>query len=171
MIVLGIDPGTAITGFAVLSCRGSEPVLVDCGVIRTEKSESSERRLLKLHSRMSELLSDHAPSDVAVEQLFFNTNVSTAIKVGQARGVVLLAAAAAGTRVGEYTPLQVKQAVVGYGRATKHQVQQMVKSILGLPEAPQPDDAADAVAVALCHAYSAKLNQKLAAAYASGKSS
>jgi len=171
LIVLGIDPGTAITGFAVLSCRASEPALIDCGVIRTEKSESSERRLLTLHGCLSDLISRHTPSDVAVEQLFFNTNVSTAIKVGQARGVVLLVAAAAGTRVGEYTPLQVKQAVVGYGRATKHQVQQMVKSILGLSEVPHPDDAADAVAVALCHAYSAKFKQKLSAARASGKSS
>lgn len=171
MIVLGIDPGTAITGFAVLSCRGPEPTLIDCGVIRTEKSEPSERRLLTLHECLSDLISRHDPSDVAVEQLFFNTNVTTAIKVGQARGVVLLAAAAAGTQVGEYTPLQVKQAVVGYGRATKHQVQQMVKSILGLSQAPHPDDAADAVAVALCHAYSAKFKQKVLTAGASGKAS
>lgn len=164
MIVLGIDPGTATTGFAVVTRDGGDPQLVDYGVITTEKSQPAHERLLCLHRGIQGLLSEHNPTDVAVEQLFFNTNVTTALKVGQARGVILLAAATASARLGEYTPLQVKQSVVGYGKATKQQVQQMVKSILRLEDVPRPDDAADAIAVALCHAYSCKLQDKIAIA-------
>lgn len=168
MLALGIDPGTATTGFGVVREEDGAYHLVDCGVILTPAQEPMPQRLLLLHNRLLALLATHRPDAVAVEELFFNKNVRTAIAVGQARGVVLLAAAQAGVPVYEYTPLQVKQAVVGYGRAEKHQVQEMVRILLGLDGVPQPDDAADAVAVALCHLQSFSLYRKLAEATQQG---
>ncbi len=162
MLALGIDPGTATTGFGLVREQHGSYHLVDCGVVLTPAQEPMPQRLLLLHGRLLEILAAHRPDAVAVEELFFNKNVRTAITVGQARGVVLLAAAQAGIPVYEYTPLQVKQAVVGYGRAEKHQVQEMVRILLGLDCAPTPDDAADAVAVALCHLQSVGLYRRLA---------
>lgn len=168
MLALGIDPGTATTGFGLVREEDGAYHLVDCGVILTPAQEPMPQRLLLLHDRLLALLATHCPDAVAVEELFFNKNVRTAIAVGQARGVVLLAAAQAAVPVYEYTPLQVKQAVVGYGRAEKHQVQEMVRILLGLDNIPQPDDAADAVAVALCHLQSFSLYRKLAEATQQG---
>ncbi len=168
MLALGIDPGTATTGFGLVREEDGAYQLVDCGVILTSAQEPMPQRLLLLHNHLLALLAAHRPDAVAVEELFFNKNVRTAIAVGQARGVVLLAAAQAGVPVYEYTPLQVKQAVVGYGRAEKHQVQEMVRILLALDSIPQPDDAADAVAVALCHLQSFNLYRKLAEATQQG---
>lgn len=153
MIIAGFDPGFAITGYGVVSYTGNKFQILDAGVFRTEADLELSERLLILNNCLEELISKYKPDAAAVEELFFNTNVKTAIKVGHARGVVLLAAAKAGISVYEYTPLQVKQAVVGYGRARKEQVQQMVKVILNLENIPKPDDAADALAVAICHAH------------------
>lgn len=161
MLTLGIDPGTAITGFAFVREERDEYTLEECGAITTAAGEPMPRRLHQIYGELSELIAERRPDAVAVEELFFSKNVRTAIAVGQARGVVLLAAAAADIPVYEYTPLQVKQAVVGYGRADKRQVQEMVRLLLSLDAVPTPDDAADAVAVALCHLQSARLYQKL----------
>src|SRR5579871_6217719 len=153
---LGIDPGTAIMGFGVVERRSGALHAVEYGVILTSNAEPMPQRLNHLYRRLLELLTTHQPNAVAVEELFFNRNVRTALAVGQARGVVLLAAAQAGLPVFEYTPLQVKDAVVGYGRATKDQVQQMIRVLLNLDSIPRPDDAADALAVAVCHVHSAR---------------
>jgi len=158
---LGIDPGTAICGYGLVVNEGERLRMVACGAITTEPGQPMERRLQRIYRGLGELIAQYGPQDVAVEQLFFNKNVRTAMAVGQARGVVLLAAADAGLPVAEYTPLQVKQAVVGYGRAEKLQVQQMVRVILGTDQIPQPDDAADALAVAICHIHSGQLVQRL----------
>ncbi len=155
MVVIGIDPGTAITGYGfVQENQDGSLTAVDYGAILTPADLSMPERLLELYRRLSELLLLHRPTQGAVEKLFFHRNVTTAISVGQARGVALLALAAQGIEIGEYTPLQVKQAAVGYGGAEKHQVQQMVQVILGLPDIPRPDDVADALAVAICHIHS-----------------
>ncbi|MGC8827478.1 MAG: crossover junction endodeoxyribonuclease RuvC [Anaerolineae bacterium] len=151
MRVLGIDPGTAITGYGVVEERAGELSLVECGVIRTSSGMGLPARLEEIYQAVQGLIARLAPAAVAVEALFFNTNVRTAFAVGQARGVCLLAAAQAHLPVYEYTPLQVKQAVVGYGRAEKQQIQAMVRLMLRLEDIPRPDDAADAVAIAICH--------------------
>lgn len=151
MRVLGIDPGTAITGYGVVEERAGELSLVECGVIRTSPEAGLPARLKEIYQAVQGLIARLAPAAVAVEALFFNTNVRTAFAVGQARGVCLLAAAQAHLPVYEYTPLQVKQAVVGYGRAEKQQIQEMVRLMLRLEDIPRPDDAADAVAIAICH--------------------
>ena len=158
MITLGIDPGTAITGYGVVNEEpdGSLKVL-DFGVIRTSAELPQAERLVHLYQRLKELILLHHPEMGAVEKLFFERNVRTALHVGQARGVALLAMAQSKLQIGEYTPLEVKQAVAGYGRADKNQVQQMVRTILGLETVPHPDDAADALAVAICHIHSAKI--------------
>ena len=158
MLVIGIDPGTAITGYGLVkeNADGSLAV-VDYGVILTSNEMTMAERLLELHRRLSELLLLHRPDGGAVEKLFFQRNVRTAISVGQGRGVAMLALAQAGLPVTEYTPLEVKQAIVGYGGADKNQVQQMVRALLELDEIPQPDDAADALAVAICHVHSATI--------------
>ena len=161
MLTLGIDPGTATTGFGLVREENDQYALEDCGVICTPANEPMPRRLLQIHRDLSGLIARWKPDAVAVEELFFNKNVRTAITVGQARGVILLAAAESGLPVYEYTPLQVKQADVGYGRAEKRQIQEMVRILLCLEAAPEPDDAADAVAVALCHLQSARLTQRL----------
>ncbi len=151
MIVLGIDPGTASTGFGVVEQRGGRLLALDGGVIETAAGLPLERRLATIHARVAALVAEHAPATVAVEDLYFGANARSALAVGQARGVVMLAAGQAGLPCASYTPQQVKSAVCGSGRAEKAQVQQMVQRLLALPELPQPDHAADALAVAICH--------------------
>lgn len=162
MLVLGVDPGTAITGYGLVREDDGELTLAACGAITTSADQPLAERLAIIYRRLWELIAEHRPQAVAVEQLFFSRNVRTALAVGQARGVALLAAAHAHVPVYEYTPLQVKQAIVGYGRADKVQVQEMVRVVLRLDAVPQPDDAADAVAVAVCHLHSARLLNLLA---------
>jgi crossover junction endodeoxyribonuclease RuvC len=151
--ILGIDPGTARLGYAILEIDGN-PVALDYGIVETRSTADMAHRLLDVHESLQQLISNFRPDVMAVEQLFFARNVTTALTVGQARGVAMLAAAKAGMPVVEYTPAQVKQAVAGYGKAHKHQIQQMVQILLGLDHPPTPDDAADALAIALCHAQS-----------------
>lgn len=157
MIVLGIDPGTAIMGFGVVESDGRRLRAVAYGALTTSRETPPAVRLQQLHGSLSEIIATHRPDAVAVEELFFSANARTVMAVGQARGVALLAAAQSGIPVYEYTPLQVKDAVVGYGKASKDQVQRMTTTLLGLDAAPRPDDAADALAVAICHAHSARL--------------
>jgi crossover junction endodeoxyribonuclease RuvC len=157
MLVIGIDPGTAITGYGLVrEGRDGNLAAVDFGVILTPAELPMPERLLALYRRLKEILILHRPESGAVEKLFFQRNVRTALTVGQARGVALLALAEANVPLGEYNPLEVKQAVAGFGGADKRQVQQMVRALLGLPEVPKPDDAADALAVAICHLHSAR---------------
>lgn len=153
MIVLGIDPGTAATGYGVVERSGSRLRAVDYGCLETLSTHELPRRLLEIHQAITELIATHQPDMIGVERLFFNRNVQTAFAVGQARGVVLLAAAEAGLPVFEYGPHEVKMAVTGYGRADKAQVQRMVQVVLGMAVLPRPDDAADALAVAICLAH------------------
>jgi crossover junction endodeoxyribonuclease RuvC len=161
MLVLGIDPGTAITGYGFVKGEGDDLTLVAYGAITTSSDWPLPERLQRIYQELTALIEDQQPTAAAVEELFFSKNVRTALSVGQARGVALLAAANARLSIHEYTPLQVKQAIAGYGRATKDQVQQMVKMLLALDSVPQPDDAADAIAVAICHIHSAKLTAML----------
>ncbi|TYP73835.1 crossover junction endodeoxyribonuclease RuvC [Paenibacillus methanolicus] len=161
MRVLGIDPGIAIVGFGFIDKIGSKLVPVQYGCIQTEAHTPQETRLLQVYESACALMDKYKPDTVAVEKLFFNKNVTTAFSVGQARGVIILAAAQRGLSVSEYTPLQVKQAVVGYGKAEKRQVQEMVRMFLKLSQIPKPDDVADALAVAICHAHSSVLSQKI----------
>lgn len=157
MLVIGVDPGTAITGYGLVrDDEHGKLVAVDFGVITTPSNLPMPERLLQIYQRLRELLSRYHPESGAVEKLFLQRNVRTAISVGQGRGIALLALAEAGIPVAEYTPLEIKQAVTGYGGAEKMQVQQMVKYILELSEIPRPDDAADALAVAICHLHSAR---------------
>jgi crossover junction endodeoxyribonuclease RuvC len=155
-LVLGIDPGTAITGYGLVRGEREALSLVEYGTITTPAGEPLAARLVMLYQRLLELIAQQHPDAVAVEELFFAQNTRTALAVGQARGVVLLAAANAGLPVHEYTPLQVKQSLTGYGRAKKAQVQRMVRWLLHLEQIPQPDDAADALAVAICHLRAAR---------------
>jgi crossover junction endodeoxyribonuclease RuvC len=160
MLALGIDPGTATTGYGFVHENSQgELEAVDFGVILTPVHTPQETRLLLLYTRLKDLLLLHRPDCCAVEKLFFQRNVTTAIGVGQARGVILLAAAETGLEVSEYTPLEIKQAVVGYGGAEKYQVQVMVKALLRLSEIPKPDDAADALAVAICHLHTSRMGR------------
>ena len=152
--ILGIDPGVAIVGFGIIESEGNKQQLVRCGVITTPAHTQLSYRLHSIYTDLTDLIKAFRPDAIAVEELFFNTNLTTGISVAQARGVILLACYESGVPVYEYTPLQVKQAVVGYGRAEKNQVMDMVKRILRLQDIPRPDDAADAVAIALCHARS-----------------
>lgn len=152
--ILGMDPGLATVGFSIVDVEKSKMKLVTCGVISTPAHTSLSSRLDRIFEDMNELISSFNPNVMSIEELFFNTNITTGIAVAHARGVILLSAYRAGVQVFEYTPLQVKQAVVGYGRAEKNQVIDMVRRILALPAAPKPDDAADAVALAICHARS-----------------
>ena len=156
MLVIGIDPGTATTGYGLVRDNADALEMVDFGVIETPAGLLLPERLLLLHDQLNQLLLLHQPDSGAVEKLFFQRNVRTAMAVGQARGVVLLALAEAGLKVAEYTPLEVKQAVAGYGAAEKTQVQQMVRALLGMESVPRPDDAADALAIAICHLHSAR---------------
>lgn len=155
--VIGIDPGTAITGYGVIREELSgDLVWVSHGVITTPSDWSEPQRLLYLYRALLDIIVENQPDCCAVEQLFFQKNVKTALKVGQGRGAALIAAAEAGLEIDEYTPMAIKQAVVGYGNADKNQVQQMVKLLLGLNDLPEPDDAADALAVGICHLHSTR---------------
>ena len=154
MRIMGIDPGIATIGFGVVDSEKNRQKLIQCGVITTPPHVSLSSRLGQIYEDMCQLLDLFKPDAVSIEELFFNTNITTGIAVAHGRGVILLACQTAGVKIYEYTPLQVKQAVVGYGRAEKAQVMDMVKRICGLSSPPKPDDAADAVALALCHARS-----------------
>src|SRR5512139_4072092 len=158
MITLGIDPGIATTGFGIIKEEADGSLTtITYGVLKTSSDLSQANRLVALHKEITDLILLHQPKLGAVEKLFFERNVKTALNVGQARGVVLLAMAESNLQIGEYTPLEVKQAVAGYGGADKNQVQQMVRTILSLEDIPHPDDAADALAVAICHIHSSKI--------------
>ncbi len=150
MRILGIDPGSGIIGFGLVE-KKSNPRMIDAGVIRTTIGDADASRLLELHISMREIIAELKPDVASVEKLFFAQNVTTAMKVSQARGVILLALAEAGIPIYEYTPLQIKMAMTGYGRATKAQIQEMVRVQLGLKNKPKPDDCADALAAALTH--------------------
>lgn len=159
MIILGIDPGTTRIGFGVIEQKGSKLVNQGYGCIRTEDCELAHQKLDRIYSEVMLLINRYRPQTLVVESLFFNSNVKTAFSVGEARGVIMLAAAHSGVEIAEYTPLEVKQAITGNGRAEKNQMQQMVKMLLCLSEVPQPDDAADALAIAVCHANSSRLKE------------
>lgn len=154
MKILGIDPGTGIIGFGCIEVGKKTPVLVDAGVIRTTIGDETASRLVELYDSITELINELKPNAASVEKLFFAQNVTTAMAVSQARGVILLALQQAGIAIYEYTPLQIKMAITGYGKATKADVQEMVRIQLGLAETPKPDDCADAIAAALTHASS-----------------
>lgn len=155
MRILGIDPGIAIVGFGVIDTDRGKQKYVSCGTITTPAHTPLSSRLDQIYADLEELFDTFQPDQIAIEELFFNTNITTGISVAHARGVILLAAYRHNIPVFEYTPLQVKQAVVGYGRSEKRQVIDMVRRILNIPHPPKPDDAADAIAIAICHARSA----------------
>ncbi len=155
MRILGIDPGYAILGWGVVDKIGNKFQAVDFGAITTDKDMPMTERLECLYDQLRELIGEYNPQVASIEQLYFNNNAKTAINVGQARGVAVLACVKGGLEINEYTPLQIKQALVGYGRADKKQIQFMVKTILNLRETPKPDDTADALAAAICHGHSA----------------
>ncbi|SDZ15864.1 Holliday junction endonuclease RuvC [Proteiniborus ethanoligenes] len=154
MIIFGVDPGIAIVGYGVLEYKGNKFNVIDYGAIQTSNEYTFPERLKIVYDELTELLDKYKPDALAIEELFFNKNAKTAIIIGQARGAQILAAVNKGIEVYEYTPLQVKQGVVGYGRADKRQIQEMVKILLNLEKIPKPDDVADALAVAICHAHS-----------------
>jgi len=158
MIILGIDPGLAIVGYGVIKHERNKFTAIDYSVITTPAHTPVHERLLMIYNGMQYLIDKYKPDDLAIEELFYNTNQKTVISVCEARGVILLSAYQKGLNIYEYTPLQVKQSVVGYGRAEKKQVQTMVKNILRLDKIPKPDDAADAVALAICHAHAKSTN-------------
>ncbi|MFV0518279.1 MAG: crossover junction endodeoxyribonuclease RuvC [Aminipila sp.] len=162
MRILGIDPGYAILGYGIVEMKGNKFQVCGYGAITTEASMEMTDRLKCIYNSLTEIIAEYEPDVASIEELFFNTNTKTAIMVGQARGVAILACANSGMEIDEYTPLQIKQAIVGYGRAEKKQVQNMVKTILNLKEVPKPDDTADALAAAICHGHSANANKRLA---------
>lgn len=162
MRILGVDPGTAETGYGLIERFGGGWKALAYGRIQTSPSEPLEARLLAIHRELSELMARHQPTEAAVEGIFFNRNVRSALAVGQARGAALLAIAQFGLRVAEYTPSAVKQAVTGHGGAAKSQVQFMVQRLLGLSGPPKPDDVADALAVAICHGHTCETDSKAA---------
>jgi len=157
MRIIGIDPGTGIMGFGVIGSEGGKTTLIDAGVVRTKVHQPLDERLEEIYNCLSDIIEETKPSVMVIEKLFFAQNVTTAISVSHARGVAMLAGKLAGLEIVEYTPLQIKQALTGYGRADKNQIQQMVKIMLGLKEIPKPDDCADALAAALMHASSLKV--------------
>jgi crossover junction endodeoxyribonuclease RuvC len=161
-VIVGLDPGTASTGYGVISVEGSRLRAIDYGVVETSAGVALEERLEVIFTSVSQILAANSPVATAIESLFFNANVRSALAVGQARGVSLLACSRAGCRVFEYTPQQVKLAVVGYGKASKEQVMEMVRVLLGLQEVPRPDHAADALGIAICHANSAGMSERVA---------
>jgi crossover junction endodeoxyribonuclease RuvC len=156
MRILGIDPGIGRCGWGVIEVEKSKLKMLNCGCIETSPKKTVEKRLEEIHNAISKLIRTYSPDALAIEELFFNTNAKTAFVVGQARGVILLAAAQNNLESAIYTPLQVKLALTGYGRAEKPQVGQMVKTLLSLKEVPKPDDTADGLAIAITHAFSAK---------------
>ena len=155
MIILGFDPGLATLGFGVIESDGHRHKMIEYGVISTPAKTPTPIRLRNIYTDVQTVIDRFKPDAIAIEELFFNNNVKTAINVAQARGVILLTCVKECGRLYEYTPLQIKQAITGYGRADKNQVQQMTKSMLGLDKVPKPDDTADALAIAICHAHSA----------------
>ena len=157
MRIIGIDPGTGILGFGIIEVQKNKNILVDAGVIRTPVKEDDAVRLQTIYDEISDIIAQTKPQEMSVEKLFFAQNVTTAMTVAQARGVILLTGMQAGLVIAEYTPLQIKQALTGYGRAEKKQMQEMVRVLLGLKEVPQPDDCADALAAALTHAASLRV--------------
>lgn len=161
MRILGIDPGIAIVGFGVVDKNGNRYSTVEYGAITTPAHTPLENRLKTIYDEMTLLFANFRPDAMSVEELFFNSNAKTAIAVGQARGVIILSAVENGVPIYEYTPLQVKQALTGYGRASKMQIQQMMRTMLGLSEIPKPDDVADALAIAVCHGNSVMYNDIL----------
>lgn len=154
MRIIGIDPGYAIMGYGILDYNGNRFKTVQYGSIETKAGVPMPERLKLLYDGLTEIIQEYKPDEASIEELFFNRNVTTAIGVGEARGIAMLACVEGGLSVSEYTPMQIKQALVGYGKAEKKQVQMMVKTILNLKEVPKPDDTADAVAAAICHAHS-----------------
>lgn len=154
MIILGIDPGYAIVGYGVIDYRNNHFTVIEYGAILTDAKTPFNLRLEKIYDGLSEIIEKHKPEAMSIEKLFYNNNAKTVIDVSQARGVIMLAAQKKGVKAFEYTPLQVKQSVVGYGRAEKKQVQEMTRRILALEKVPKPDDTADALAMAICHAHS-----------------
>jgi len=161
MIIMGVDPGYAIVGIGIIEYVGNKFRPIDYTAITTPAKMGTVERLQKLYDGMNELIDRYHPDEMAIEELFFNSNQKTAINVAQARGVLLVAAANRGLPISEYTPLQVKQSVTGYGRSDKRQVQEMVRILLHLNAIPKPDDAADGLALAICHAHSRKMNNLL----------
>ena len=161
MRILGIDPGYAILGYGVIEMTGNRFKAIDYGAVTTDAGEDMPNRLKILYNSLMEIIYRYEPEVASIEELFFNTNAKTAILVGQARGVAVLACVNSGLEIAEYTPLQIKQALVGYGRAEKMQVQSMVKTILNLKQVPKPDDTADALAAAVCHGHSAGSRRRL----------
>ena len=160
MRIIGIDPGYAIMGYGVIEKDGNSYSLLDYGVITTDKDMAMPDRLKVLYNGLMEVMAEYQPEEASIEQLYFNTNQTTAIFVGQARGVAILACANNGLDIYEYTPLQIKTSITGYGRAEKKQMQNMVRMYLGLEEVPKPDDAADALAAAICHSRSGNALKK-----------
>lgn len=158
MVILGIDPGYATVGYGVIEYQRGKFRVLDYGAVTTPAGLDFPTRLQIIYEGIAELCDRFHPDCMSVEELFFNTNITTGIQVGHARGVILLAGHQKGVEMFEYTPLQVKQSVVGYGRAEKHQVMEMTRQLLGLSRIPHPDDAADALALAICHAHSSKSN-------------
>ena len=161
MRILGIDPGFAITGFSIIDYAGNKFKLITSGAILTEAHTSFPLRLEKIYNDLTMIIEEYKPDAMSIEELFFNNNAKTAINVAQARGVILIAAKTKGIPIYEYTPLQVKQSVVGYGRADKMQVQRMVKMILNTEKLPKLDDITDSMAIGICHAHSSRFSQKL----------
>ncbi len=161
MRILGIDPGYAIMGWGVIEKKGSSFFPVAYGSIETEKETPMPERLKHLYASLMDIISEYDPEEVSIEELYFNNNAKTAIFVGQARGVALLACTNSGLDIFEYTPLQIKTAMTGFGRAEKKQIQAIVKMILNLEAIPKPDDTADALAAAICHAYSGEMKKKM----------
>lgn len=153
MIILGIDPGYAIVGYGVISYRNNHFSVIDYGAITTDAKTPFNKRLEIIYDELTAIIEKHSPEAMAIEKVFYNSNAKTVIDVSQARGVIMLAAQKKGLPAYEYTPLQVKQSVVGYGRAEKKQIQEMIRRILALEKVPKPDDTADALAMAVCHAH------------------
>ena len=161
MIIMGVDPGFAITGYSVVEYENNKLKLLDVGAVSTKAGELFTWRLLQIDEKLREIMQKYRPDAFAIEELFFNNNAKTAIAAAQGRGVAIMAAVKSGIPVYEYTPLQVKQAVAGYGRADKNQVQQMVKTIFHMDKIIKPDDASDAAAIAVCHAFSCRFAERI----------
>jgi crossover junction endodeoxyribonuclease RuvC len=169
MKILGIDPGYAILGYGIVEMKGGRFTALCYGAVSTDAGTALPERLKYLYAELMDVIARHDPDAASVEELFFNSNAKTALLVGQARGAAVLACVNSGLAIYEYTPLQIKQGLTGYGRADKAQMQTMVKTILRLDETPKPDDAADALAAAICHGHSAAYRERVASAGGSGR--